>query len=41
MRYCTPLNGLRRAEAGDANYDVCAPELAGEFLLGNGLGPKT
>lgn len=40
MRYCTPLNGLSRGEAGDAYYNVCPPEVAGEFLRGYGVGQK-
>ncbi|WP_183954760.1 DUF2799 domain-containing protein, partial [Rhizobium rosettiformans] len=39
-RYCTPLNGLSRGEAGDRYHNVCPPELAGEFLRGYGIGQK-
>lgn len=39
-RYCTPLNGLSRGEAGDAYHNVCPSELAGEFLRGYGVGQK-
>ncbi|MGL3605770.1 DUF2799 domain-containing protein [Rhizobium sp. G187] len=39
-RYCTPLNGLSRGEAGDAYYNVCPAETSAGFLRGYGLGQQ-
>lgn len=39
-RYCTPLNGLSRGEAGDTYYNVCPVETATGFLRGYSLGQK-
>lgn len=39
-RYCTPLNGLSRGEAGDAYYNVCPPATSASFLRGYGLGQQ-
>ena len=40
QRYCTPLNGLARGEAGAAYHNVCPPETGEGFLRGYGLGRK-
>lgn len=40
QRYCTPLNGLARGEAGDTYYGVCPPQTSEGFLRGYGLGRK-
>lgn len=39
-RYCTPLNGLQRGEAGDSYYNVCPPNLSSGFLKGYGIGKR-
>ncbi|MCO5733729.1 DUF2799 domain-containing protein [Rhizobium sp. SSA_523] len=39
-RYCTPLNGLARGEAGDTYHSVCPPETSEGFLRGYGLGRR-
>ncbi|MBB4063361.1 DUF2799 domain-containing protein [Gellertiella hungarica] len=38
LRYCTPMNGLARGEAGDAYYNVCPPDRSAGFLKGYGIG---
>ena len=40
QRYCVPLNGLSRGEAGDPYYNVCPPEQSAAFLQAYGVGRK-
>lgn len=40
VRYCTPLNGLARGQAGDAYANVCPPASAAGFLRGYGIGSR-
>lgn len=40
QRYCTPLNGLSRGEAGDGYHNVCPVETASGFLRGYSIGQK-
>lgn len=40
VRYCTPLNGLSRGEAGDGYHSVCPPQAEPGFLRGYGLGKR-
>ncbi|MFS8145664.1 DUF2799 domain-containing protein [Rhizobium sp. BR 249] len=40
VRYCTPLSGLARGQAGSGYANVCPPETAPGFLRGFNLGAK-
>ncbi|MBX5157709.1 DUF2799 domain-containing protein [Rhizobium sp. NZLR8] len=40
VRYCTPLSGLARGQAGSGYANVCPPETASGFLRGFNLGGK-
>ncbi|MBX4905833.1 MULTISPECIES: DUF2799 domain-containing protein [Rhizobium] len=40
VRYCTPLSGLARGQAGSGYANVCPPETASGFLRGFNLGSK-
>lgn len=40
LRYCTPLNGLARGEAGDRYRNVCPAGNADSFLRGYGIGKR-
>ncbi|MDK4725005.1 DUF2799 domain-containing protein [Rhizobium phaseoli] len=40
VRYCTPLSGLARGQAGSGYANVCPPETASGFLRGFNLGAK-
>ncbi|MBB4235445.1 DUF2799 domain-containing protein [Rhizobium esperanzae] len=40
VRYCTPLSGLARGQAGSGYANICPPETASGFLRGFNIGSK-